>query len=138
MTKVIKFSKFNESVKFGKYDIPDEEVLYKDSDFFIKYDNYPVSPGHILIITNGKEETFFDLSESKKMKLIDLINESKKMIEKDYDPDGYNIGMNCGVSAGQTIMQFHCHLIPRYEGDVPDPTGGVRHSVMGKGFYKPK
>jgi len=64
-----------------------------------------------------------------------LLEKSKKIIEEKYKPDGYNIGMNCGRSAGQTVMQFHCHLIPRYNGDVPDPRGGVRHSVIGKGYY---
>jgi len=124
-----------ESVKFGRHDIPEEELEYKDSSFFIKFDNYPVSPGHILIITNGNEQTYFDLSDDKKKKLIDMIQKSKEIVELKYQPDGYNIGMNCGETAGQTVMQFHCHLIPRYKGDVPDPRGGIRHSVMGKGYY---
>jgi len=131
-----KFSnKILESVKFGKYDIPDSRIVYKDSDFFIIFDEYPVSPGHILIITNGLEETYFDLSDSKKSKLSKLLDYAKEIIESKYSPDGYNIGMNCGTSAGQTVMQFHCHLIPRYSGDVENPRGGVRHSVMGKGYY---
>jgi diadenosine tetraphosphate (Ap4A) HIT family hydrolase len=124
-----------ESIKFGKHYIPNDRILYKDSDFFIMYDGFPVSPGHILIITNGNEETYFDLTDSKKVKLTKLLEGAKKIIEGEYQPDGYNIGMNCGKSAGQTVMQFHCHLIPRYKGDVENPTGGVRHSVMGKGYY---
>ena len=124
-----------ESIKFGVHHISDDRILYKDSDFFIMYDGYPVSPGHMLIITNGVEETYFDLSESKKIKLINLLENAKIMIESKYKPDGYNIGMNCGQAGGQTVMQFHCHLIPRYKGDVENPIGGVRHSVMGKGYY---
>jgi diadenosine tetraphosphate (Ap4A) HIT family hydrolase len=124
-----------ESIKFGRHEIPIDKILYKDSDFFIIYDGFPTSPGHILIITNGLEETYFDLSDSKKIKLTKLLEGAKEIIETDYQPDGYNIGMNCGKSAGQTVMQFHCHLIPRYDGDVENPAGGVRHSVMGKGYY---
>ncbi|MDX1639016.1 MAG: HIT family protein [Balneolaceae bacterium] len=56
-------------------------------------------------------------------------------MEKKHQPDGWNIGMNCGSVAGQTIFHFHCHLIPRYKGDMDDPSGGVRHSVEGKGYY---
>ena len=55
--------------------------------------------------------------------------------EKEIKPDGYNIGMNCGVTSGQTVMHFHCHIIPRFKGDVDNPRGGVRHCVMNKGYY---
>ena len=67
------------------------------------------------------------------MRKFSHIKEGVNQLE--YNPDGYNIGMNCGLSAGQTVMQFHCHLIPRYTGDVENPKGGVRHSVIGKGYY---
>lgn len=130
-----KFSKISESIKFGQHLIDDDKILYEDSDFFLMFDGFPTSPGHILIITNGNEETYFELSESKKIKLIKMISMAKELIEKDNKPDGYNIGMNCGISSGQTVMQFHCHLIPRYTGDVQNPRGGVRHSVIGKGYY---
>lgn len=130
-----KFTKLTEEVKFGKHEIPESDILYKDSDFFIKFDGFPVSPGHILIITMDTEVTYFDLSESKKQKLSSMLDKCKEFIESKYKPDGYNIGMNCGEASGQTVPQFHCHLIPRYFGDVPDPRGGVRHSVIGKGYY---
>lgn len=130
-----KFTNINEGVKFGKHEIDQSRILYSDSDFFIMYDGYPVNPGHTLIITNGNEETYFNLSESKKVKLVKMIDKAKEIIESEHSPDGYNIGMNCGLVSGQTVMQFHCHLIPRYNGDVSDPRGGVRHSVMGKGYY---
>lgn len=135
MKKFTNTSESSESIKFGRHKIDKERILYEDSDFFIMYDGYPTSPGHILIITNGNEETYFDLSDSKKNKLNSMILKSKEIVESEYNPDGYNIGMNCGLAAGQTVMQFHCHLIPRYAGDVSDPRGGVRHSVIGKGYY---
>ena len=56
-------------------------------------------------------------------------------IEKKHSPSGYNIGMNCGEDAGQTVMHFHCHIIPRYKGDMENPRGGIRHCVEGKGYY---
>jgi diadenosine tetraphosphate (Ap4A) HIT family hydrolase len=130
-----KFSMINESLDFGGHLIEDNRILYQDSDYFIMYDNYPTSPGHILIITNGNEKDYFELSYDKKVKLGKMIEMSRKFIEKENNPDGYNIGMNCGESAGQTVMQFHCHVIPRYKGDVENPRGGVRHSVIGKGYY---
>lgn len=130
-----KFTNMNESIRFGKHTLDDGRILYQDDDFFIVYDGFPVSPGHILIITSGDEVTYFDLSDQKRNKLNKMLDHAKNIIEGEHSPDGYNIGMNCGSAAGQTVMQFHCHLIPRYNGDVPDPRGGVRHSVMGKGFY---
>jgi len=130
-----KFTNISETIKFGNYSIEKSRILYQDSDFFIMFDEFPVSPGHILIITNGSEETYFDLNNIKKNKLNQMILKAKEIIESKYDPDGYNIGMNCGLAAGQTVMQFHCHLIPRYKGDVENPRGGVRHSVIGKGYY---
>lgn len=130
-----KFTLITETIKFGKNNIEKERIIYQDEDFFLMFDGYPVSPGHILIITNGNEQTYFDLSESKKNKLSNMLDIAKEFILQKYNPDGYNIGMNCGESAGQTVMQFHCHLIPRYKGDVENPRGGVRHSVIGKGYY---
>jgi len=135
MKRIRKFNQLSEGLKFGKNVVDDVDILYQDYDFFIKFDGYPTSPGHILIITNGNEETYFDLSDSKKNKLNEMLKKAKEIVESKYKPDGYNIGMNCGLSAGQTVMQFHCHLIPRYTGDVENPRGGVRHSVIGKGYY---
>lgn len=115
--------------------IPKEEWVYDSDNFFIIKDKYPVSPGHLLIITKERRQDFFELSEEEQVELSNLINTGKEIIENEYSPDGYNIGMNCGESAGQTVFHFHCHLIPRYEGDMDDPRGGVRHCVKGEGYY---
>ena len=64
-----------------------------------------------------------------------MIEHAKALTEKKYQPDGYNIGMNCGKAAGQTVMHFHCHLIPRYDGDMEDPRGGVRGVIPGRMGY---
>ena len=60
---------------------------------------------------------------------------AKNIIKSKFSPDGYNIGMNCGETSGQTVMHFHCHVIPRYKGDMDNPRGGIRHCIYGKGYY---
>ena len=116
-------------------DIPKENWIYEGENFFIIYDKFPVSPGHCLIITKTLRADYFELSESEISELPLMIDTAKKLIEKEFTPAGYNIGMNCGEIAGQTVMHFHCHLIPRYKGDMDDPRGGIRHCVIGKGYY---
>ena len=78
---------------------------------------------------------FFELTELEKKQLHITMEKAKQIIEQEYNPDGYNIGMNCGETAGQTVFHFHCHLIPRYKGDMEDPRGGVRHVIPTKGKY---
>lgn len=116
-------------------DIPKAKIIGRGQYFFLTRDKYPVSPGHTLIISNELKTDYFNLSQKEKEELPQMIELAKILIEKEFSPDGYNIGMNCGEIAGQTVMHFHCHLIPRYEGDMDDPRGGVRHCVEGKGYY---
>lgn len=115
--------------------IPHENIIHKGKFFFMIYDGYPVSHGHILIISNEIKGDFFDLSLEEKEDLAYTISLAKKYIDEDKVPDGYNIGMNCGEAAGQTIPHFHCHVIPRYKGDMENPQGGVRHVIPSKGYY---
>lgn len=116
-------------------EIPEERIIYKDDFFFLIYDKYPVSPGHILVISRELRSDYFDLTELEKINLSTSIDMAKNLILETFQPDGFNLGMNCGKSSGQTVMHFHCHVIPRYTGDMDDPRGGVRHCVEGKGFY---
>ncbi|MEX2409892.1 MAG: HIT family protein, partial [Candidatus Paceibacterota bacterium] len=114
--------------------------LYQSKHFFIVPDKYPVSEGHLLIISKQNRLDFFELTEEEKKELPEQITVAKTLIKKTLikktlKPTGYNIGINCGASAGQTVFHFHCHVIPRYEGDMEDPRGGVRHSIEGKGYY---
>jgi diadenosine tetraphosphate (Ap4A) HIT family hydrolase len=115
--------------------ISEEKKIYSGEYFFMIYDGYPVSPGHILIISNEEKLDYFSLSTEEKNELNALIEMAKGIIEKDKNPDGYNIGMNCGEAAGQTVMHFHCHVIPRYFGDMENPRGGIRHCIKDKGYY---
>ena len=116
-------------------EIPKQAFIYEDDHFFIIRDKFPVSPGHLLIISKIVLEDFFALSPEAKLQLTTVIEKAKDLIELDFNPDGYNIGINCGEAAGQTIFHFHCHVIPRYSGDMNDPRGGIRHCVTGKGYY---
>ena len=90
------------------------------------YDGFPVSPGHALIIPKRHVSSFFDLSKEERQDLLNLADSVKRILEERYHPDGYNIGINVGEAAGQSIFHVHMHLIPRYQGDVPSPRGGVR------------
>lgn len=115
--------------------IPTERILYRSKHFFIMEDGYPVSPGHLLIVSNAVREDYFELTEAEKNELPHVIGIAKTLIMEKFSPDGYNIGMNCGEAAGQTVFHFHCHVIPRYAGDMADPRGGIRHCVEDKGRY---
>jgi len=100
-----------------------------------RYDDFPVSKGHMEFVTKRHIATIFDATAEEKTAIFELIDKAKMMIDKEYHPDGYNIGVNCGESAGQTIMHLHVHLIPRYEGDVKNPRGGVRGIIPEKQNY---
>ena len=115
--------------------IPEDKILFRGELFFIVEDNYPVSPGHLLIISHSDKPDYFSLSDNEKTDLPRMIQKAKSLIEEKHSPDGFNIGMNCGESAGQTVMHFHCHVIPRFRGDTDDPRGGVRHCRPGFGYY---
>lgn len=115
--------------------LPAERILYRDALFFIIRDLYPVSPGHSLIVSNRVRPDYFALTLDEQRHLPLVLARAKRLVEQEYRPAGYNIGMNCGEAAGQTVPHFHCHLIPRYPGDMADPRGGVRHCVAGMGYY---
>ncbi len=115
--------------------VESDRILFKNQFFFIIKDGFPVSPGHLLIISNLLKTDYFELTKEEKDNLNDVILVAKEIIEQEYKPDGYNIGLNCGSSAGQTVFHFHCHVIPRYIGDMDNPRGGVRHCIEGKGNY---
>lgn len=102
---------------------------------FVRPDGFPVSKGHLLIIPKRHVRDWFDLFAEEQSAVMELVNQGKAWLDKQYRPDGYNIGMNCGEVAGQTIGHMHCHLIPRYRGDVDDPRGGVRWVIPRRARY---
>ena len=114
---------------------PAERIFYRDDLVIGLWDGFPVSPGHALLIPKRHAATWFDATLQEQWALTAGVDVAKDLIEKQHQPDGYNIGMNCGDAAGQTIFHLHVHLIPRYRGDVSDPRGGVRHVIPAKANY---
>ena len=98
-------------------------------------DSYAVSPGHTLVIPKRHVASFFDLTPEEINACMELITEERKQLDEEFSPDGYNIGVNVGPAAGQSIFHVHIHVIPRYKGDVENPQGGVRHVIPKKGHY---
>jgi diadenosine tetraphosphate (Ap4A) HIT family hydrolase len=98
-------------------------------------DSYPASPGHTVIIPRRHVASFFDLTPEEVAACMGLIKEEKQIIDEEFNPDGYNIGVNVGPAAGQSIFHVHIHIIPRYKGDVENPQGGVRHVIPKKAYY---
>jgi diadenosine tetraphosphate (Ap4A) HIT family hydrolase len=111
-------------------------VVVEYGSVFAILDKYPVTPGHHLVITKRHVRDYFEMSFIEKRDAEALLSLLRKQILKD-DPtvQGFNVGMNCGEVAGQTVMHAHIHLIPRRAGDVSKPRGGVRGCVPGKMGY---
>ncbi len=114
--------------------IPDN-IIYETNLLYAMYDKYPVSKGHVLIIPKEHVKNYFEASDILRKEIDIAIFKLKEILDKEYNPDGYNIGINNGITAGQTIFHLHVHLIPRYKGDVQDPKGGVRGVIPGKQKY---
>jgi len=93
---------------------------------FAIYDEFPVNKGHALIIPKRHFESYFDATHEEITGLYALMNDVKEIVDDEFSPDGYNVGVNVGEWGGQTIMHLHMHMIPRYKGDVENPRGGIR------------
>jgi diadenosine tetraphosphate (Ap4A) HIT family hydrolase len=98
-------------------------------------DGFPVSPGHTLIIPRRHVASFFEVTDAERADLMSLLATARDDLERQFGPAGYNIGINDGAAAGQTVPHVHLHLIPRYEGDRDDPRGGVRWVLPDKAAY---
>jgi diadenosine tetraphosphate (Ap4A) HIT family hydrolase len=109
------------------------EVLRENALAYARYDNNSLSRGHVLVIPKRHVANFFDMTPAEQSALLALLNDVQASIQKQHAPDGYNIGVNIGKAGGQSRMHVHVHLIPRYAGDVPDPRGGIRCVLAGKG-----
>lgn len=117
--------------------VPACDWICSDDLAFAIFDGFPVSPGHVLVTTRRIVETWFDATDDEQAALMSLVKETKRLLDIQLTPkpDGYNVGFNSGGAAGQTVPHVHIHVIPRYLGDMPDPRGGVRHVIPGKGNY---
>ena len=99
-------------------------------------DRYPVTLGHTLVITRREVSPWFEASVQERREVMALVDEVVAQLDGLYSPAGYNVGFNAGAAAGQTVPHLHVHVIPRYEGDMADPRGGVRHVLPSRGNYK--
>lgn len=98
-------------------------------------DKYPLTHGHCLIVPRRHEPDFLALTVAEQAAIWALVPAARRSIEETNTPDGYNVGINIGDAAGQTVAHAHLHLIPRYRGDVPDPRGGIRWVVPRNAAY---
>jgi diadenosine tetraphosphate (Ap4A) HIT family hydrolase len=112
-----------------------DELLIDRPLAIARRDRYPVSKGHTLIIPRRHVASLFETTEEERQAMLRLLDETKAMLDREHRPDGYNIGINNGKAAGQTVMHLHIHLIPRYAGDKADPRGGVRWILPEKATY---
>lgn len=110
-------------------------ILVENEVAWARWDNFPVSKGHLEVVPLRHVASFFELTETEVTGIYDLLKEARQEVEAVFSPDGYNIGLNEGEAAGRTVHHFHLHLIPRYTGDVDNPRGGIRHIIPGKGNY---
>jgi diadenosine tetraphosphate (Ap4A) HIT family hydrolase len=102
------------------------DLVLENSLAYVRYDNHALSRGHVIAVPRRHVASFFDMTAEEQAAVLGLLNEAKKLTEDRHSPDGYNIGVNIGKAAGQSRMHVHVHLIPRYKGDVADPSGGIR------------
>ena len=115
---------------------PGKGIVMENSMSYAMRDGFPVTPMHTLIIPKRHIRDYFELRNDELLSCSELIHSLKdEMLKLDETITGFNIGINNGESSGQTIFHCHIHLIPRRDGDVPNPRGGVRHIIPGKGNY---
>jgi ATP adenylyltransferase len=114
---------------------PQREILAENAHAIAVFDTYPVSPGHSLILPRRHAVTVWDLPEAEYLACYALVRVLKPVLEERFKPDGFNVGVNCGEAAGQSVWHAHIHVIPRFKGDTPFPKGGVRHVIPLKGTY---
>lgn len=117
-------------------DISEGDWIDSNEDAYAIFDRYPVTEGHALIVSKREIPTWFDAGEDEQRAIMSLLGKMKAYLNEKFNPDGFNVGINNGEAAGQTVPHLHVHLIPRYEGDMDDPRGGVRHVIPDRGNYK--
>jgi diadenosine tetraphosphate (Ap4A) HIT family hydrolase len=113
-----------------------EEYQFAFYDYaYARFDAYPVNPGHILVCPKRHVSSWSELTGQEKADLLELVECVRINLDRDLKPDGYNVGFNDGKAAGQTIMHFHIHVIPRFEGDTEEPAGGIRGCIPNRMKY---
>ena len=124
----------NNPCLFCKF-LKNKKISAENDLAFAIFDGFPVNPGHVLVIPKRHVANYFELTSAEVLAINGLLNKMKAEVEAKFHPDGYNIGVNVGADAGQSIFHVHVHLIPRYKGDVESPRGGVRGVIPSKRSY---
>ena len=114
---------------------PDSECVQASTVGRAFRDQYPLSRGHTLVIPLKHVASLFDLNNAEQADLWKLVASVREQLQREFNPDGFNVGLNDGTAAGQTVMHAHIHVVPRYIGDVADPRGGVRWIISEKADY---
>ena len=143
--EIYEYKHYNKTDYKRKYEIakgcpfcnlnPKVELLSETATTVAFFDGYPVSKGHTLIIPKRHVANYFELTIHEQRALWLMMNRCKKMLTERFHPDGFNVGINVGEAAGQSVFHVHIHLIPRYKGDVENPKGGVRRVIPGRQGY---
>jgi diadenosine tetraphosphate (Ap4A) HIT family hydrolase len=113
----------------------DREIIAESAMAFALYDLFPVNPGHALIIPKRHVADYFALDSAEQSDCVALLHRVQALVAERYNPDGFNVGINVGEAAGQTVPHVHIHLIPRYRGDVDEARGGVRGLIPNRRNY---
>jgi len=114
----------------------DPSIVIWENDLAVAFpDGFPVSSGHALVVPRRHVASWFDTTPEERQAIMEAIDAVRGGIQERLSPDGWNIGINDGAAAGQTVMHLHVHLIPRYDGDVPDPRGGIRGVIPDLACY---
>jgi diadenosine tetraphosphate (Ap4A) HIT family hydrolase len=111
-----------------------DDIVAKNDLCYARWDRFPVSKGHLLLMPFRHAPDYFSLTTEEKHAMTALADTCREILDENFHPDGYNIGYNIGSAAGQTVMHCHCHIIPRYTGDTDNPKGGIRRVVAGRNY----
>ena len=116
-------------------ELPASRVVYRSETAIVMGDRFPVSPGHSLILPVRHIASLWEATAQEQAGLLEALFWARASVAAEHKPDGFNIGINDGAAAGQTVMHLHVHLIPRYKGDRSDPRGGIRTIFPDKAAY---
>lgn len=115
--------------------MPPDRVVAASADAYAVRDGFPVSVGHSLVISKRHVPDWWSATAGERTAIVELVDVVKAGIANQYHPAGFNVGFNDRPAGGQTVPHLHIHVIPRYDGDVPDPRGGIRHVIPDSGRY---
>ena len=115
--------------------LPESRIWHQNEVGLAIWDSYPLTEGHTLVIPKQHVDSLFDLSPNEQQAVWQLVSQVRSKLATDLNPDGFNVGVNDGIAAGQTVMHAHIHVVPRRDGDVGDPRGGVRWVIPDKADY---